>query len=307
MADKYVNETGLVVVRDWANGKFALDADLDTLTERVEEIIAEGGEPNVIEVVKRNGTALPVANKAVDVDVPESTSDLTNDGDGTSAFATEDYVDENGGKIDSISVNGTAQTIDANKNVDLTVPTKVSELTNDGDGTQGSAFATEDYVDQNGGKIDVIKVNGTAQTITNKEVNLTVPEDLSDLTNTDADPYAKMSDVESATVGALKPKGSIPFASLPPNTAANLNNMYNITDSFTTTADFIEGAGHAHPAGTNVAIVNVGTDASPSYKYDVFVGITDLSAYWTSTSGQTNSLIAMTTSEINAILNPVTP
>lgn len=33
--------------------------------------------------------------------------------------------------IESISVNGTAQTIDANKNVDITVPTQTSDLTND--------------------------------------------------------------------------------------------------------------------------------------------------------------------------------
>ena len=67
-------------------------------------------------------------------EVPTNTSDLTNDGDGSdnnSPFATEAYVAANGGKIDSISVNGTAQTIDANKNVDITVPTNTSDLTND--------------------------------------------------------------------------------------------------------------------------------------------------------------------------------
>lgn len=36
-------------------------------------------------------------------------------------------------------------------------------------------LATTDYVDKNGGKIDKIKVNGTEQTITNKEVDLIVP------------------------------------------------------------------------------------------------------------------------------------
>ena len=34
-------------------------------------------------------------------------------------YATKEYVDENGGKIDSISVGGTALTIDENKNVDI--------------------------------------------------------------------------------------------------------------------------------------------------------------------------------------------
>ena len=38
-------------------------------------------------------------------------------------YATKEYVEENGGKINSISVNGTPQLIDENKNVDLSIPT----------------------------------------------------------------------------------------------------------------------------------------------------------------------------------------
>lgn len=55
------------------------------------------------------------------------------DPNGTVAAAggIPDYVDSNGGKIDTIEVNGTAQTI-TNKTVDISVPTKTSELTNDG-------------------------------------------------------------------------------------------------------------------------------------------------------------------------------
>ena len=34
-------------------------------------------------------------------------------------YATKDYVDEFGGKIDSISIGGTTQVIDENKNVDI--------------------------------------------------------------------------------------------------------------------------------------------------------------------------------------------
>lgn len=140
MADKYINEVGLRAIKTWIEGKFALDSDLDALAEDVQEIIAEGGEPNVIETVKVDGTALtPDAQKAVDIDlsgkadvadVPTKTSDLTNDGDGQSNFATEAYVQQNGGKIDTISVNGTQQTI-TNKNVDIAVPTDVSDLVND--------------------------------------------------------------------------------------------------------------------------------------------------------------------------------
>ena len=41
--------------------------------------IEEGAQVNVIEVVKRNGVALPVTDKAVDIAVPTTTSSLTND------------------------------------------------------------------------------------------------------------------------------------------------------------------------------------------------------------------------------------
>lgn len=253
MADKYVNETDLREIADWGYDQFTQKADFEELSAEVEEIISEGGEPNVIEIVKVNGTAL---------------------------------------------------TPDQQKAVDVEVPTKVSDLTNDGDGTTGSRFATESYVDENGGKIDKIKVNNVEQTISNKTVNITVPEDLADLTNTGADPYAKQSDVEAAKVGALKPKGSTTFANLPALTAANLNNMYNVTDAFTTTADFKEGAGLKYPAGTNVAIINDGSDASPVYKYDAMPGAIDLDAYWTSTTGKSNTLEALTVAEVRAILYP---
>ena len=132
--DEYLDYTGLEYYHGRIKTQFADKGDFDELADEVAGIIAEGGEPNVIETVKVNGTALtPDANKAVDVTVPTATSDLTNDGDGSdnnSPFATEAYVAANGGKIDTIKVNGTTQTI-TNKAVDITVPTKTSDLTND--------------------------------------------------------------------------------------------------------------------------------------------------------------------------------
>lgn len=130
MADKYINQTGLNYYHNRIKNIFAKETDLSDLADRVDDIVAEGGEPNVIEIVQKNGVALPVSNKTVNVTVPTATSNLTNDGDGDSNFATESYVDTNGGKIDTISVNNTPQTI-TNKNVNITVPTATSGLTND--------------------------------------------------------------------------------------------------------------------------------------------------------------------------------
>lgn len=87
----------------------------------------------------------------------------------------EENAEEN--VIETVKVNGTALVPDANKAVDVEVPTKTSDLTNDGDGSDNnSPFATQAYVSEHGGKIDKIQVNGTEQTITNKTVNIPVPE-----------------------------------------------------------------------------------------------------------------------------------
>lgn len=55
--------------------------------------------------------------------------------------------------------------------------------TYDPTGSVATAGGIPDYVEANGGKIDTIKVNGTAQVISYKTVNITVPTKTSDLTN----------------------------------------------------------------------------------------------------------------------------
>jgi hypothetical protein len=82
-----------------------------------------------------------------------------------------------------------------------------------------------------------------------------------------------------ALPSSIVPKGTKAFAGLDPTTdlvAANVGFMYNISDAFTTTADFVEGAGHSIPAGANVYIANPSTGV---YKYDIFAGMYDLSGY----------------------------
>ena len=79
--------------------------------------------------------------------------------------------------------------------------------------------------------------------------------------------------IKSAITGVYTPKGSIAFASLPTAAAGNKGWVYNVSDAFTTTAAFVEGAGHSYGAGTNVVCVDAG---SGSYKWDVLAGIIDL-------------------------------
>ncbi len=79
--------------------------------------------------------------------------------------------------------------------------------------------------------------------------------------------------IKSAITGVYPPKGSIAFKSLPTAAAGNKGWVYNVTDAFTTTAAFVEGAGHSYGAGTNVVCVDAG---SGSYKWDVLAGTIDL-------------------------------
>lgn len=67
--------------------------------------------------------------------------------------------------------------------------------------------------------------------------------------------------VDNKISSVYKVKGSLPFASLTSSllVKANEGNVYNITDAFTSTADFVEGAGKKYTAGTNVVIVETTT------------------------------------------------
>ena len=135
-----------------------------------------------------------------------------------------------------------------------------------------------------------LQKNGTDLTPdANRKVNIEVPTKTSDLTNdsTWIGEQAIDDKISAAVSGALQPAGSIAFADLPALAKANCNKLYNITDAFTTTADFVEGAGKSYPAGTNVAIINVGTSSTPSYKYDAYTGTFDFSGFATKVSSPT--------------------
>ena len=98
--------------------------------------------------------------------------------------------------------------------------------------------------------------------------------------------------VKAGVTGVYVPKGSSTFASLPTPAAANVGHVYNVTDAFTTTASFVEGAGKSHPAGTNVVVVQSGS----SYLWDVFSGFIDLSGYILA-----SDMVAITNAEIDEI------
>ena len=190
---KYLDENGLLYViqkvKTWLSGKVDkvdgkglsqndltndLKAKYDTAAQKVDDLTETGGAPNVIEIVKVNNTPLtPDADKAVNVTVPTKTSDLTND-DNTVKDANYVHTDNN---------------------YTTTEKNKLANLNNYDDTELRNQIAQA-------GKIDTIKVNGTAQTVTNKTVELTIPTNNNQLANGAG--YQTASDVSGLIANAIK-------------------------------------------------------------------------------------------------------
>ena len=64
--------------------------------------------------------------------------------------------------------------------------------------------------------------------------------------------YEQARDISQSLTGALKPCGTVTYVNLPSLSVALVGDMYNVSDEFTTTNDFKEGAGHHINAGANV-------------------------------------------------------
>ena len=196
--------------------------------------VASGAQANVLEGIQKNGTTVTITNKIANISVPTKTSDLTNDSnfvsDASYVHTDNNYTSTektklagidagaNENVIETIKVNNTAQTV-TSKAVNITVPTKLTDLTNDGNFVSDASYVHTDnnYTtsDKNklGGiasgaqvnKIETIKVNGTAQTITSKAVDISVPTATSDLTNDSG--FITSSDIpEGAAASTTTPK-----------------------------------------------------------------------------------------------------
>lgn len=110
--------------------------------------------------------------------------------------------------------------------------------------------------------------------------------------------YATTSNVNTLISQAVStvytPKGSLADISTLTTLASSgkVGDVYNISSEFTTTADFVEGAGKVYPAGTNIVLVTV----EEAKKWDVLAGSVDLSAYIKS-----SEMVAITSVEIDEI------
>lgn len=118
-----------------------------------------------------------------------------------------------------------------------------------------------------------------------------IPTKVSQLTNdSNYQTGTQVEEAIAAQIGAAyRPQGSITFAELPAATKANLGKVYNISDGFTTTVDFVEGAGKKFKAGADVGIIELDgeTEGSKVYKYNVFANFVDTSDLMNKITGGT--------------------
>lgn len=110
--------------------------------------ITEGAEPNVIEVVKKNGTTLTITNKTVDIAVPTKTSEITND----SGFITTADIPEGAAasttvpKMDGTATIGTELAFARGDHVHPSDTTKVDKV-------NGKGLSTNDYTTEEKNKL----------------------------------------------------------------------------------------------------------------------------------------------------------
>lgn len=150
--------------------------------------IESGAQVNKIESISKNGEALTITNKNVNIEVPTKLSELEND---NNTVTDKDYVHtdnnftnalltklngiESGAEVNAIAgikTNGVLQPI-VNKIVDISIPTKTSQLTND-----------SGYIDKNVDNLanyyTETEINGL---LNNKADKSSIPTKLSQLDN----------------------------------------------------------------------------------------------------------------------------
>ena len=129
------------------------------------------------------------------------------------SVVTNVYVENNVVKIAKDGDVTTLNTIATKQDITNAIPTNTvttdttQTVTGEKDFTgglkkNGKSVATEEYVNTNGGKIDTISVNNVQQTITNKNVNIDVPTDVSEISTT-AQMSAINSGIDSTKVGKI--------------------------------------------------------------------------------------------------------
>ena len=231
--------------------------------------VASGAQVNKIETVKVNGTAQNITDKAVDIAVPTKVSELTNDNG--YLVATDISGKENSSnKVTTVTSTSTDVQYPSAKAVYTGLSGKVDKVS-------GKGLSTNDYTTAEKSKlagiaenaqvnvIESIDVNGTSQTITDKNISITIPTKVSDLTNdknyltsyTETDPVFKAHaayGITSTNISTWTNKqDKITFNS---TYNASSNKAATMSDIPTNNSQLTNGAGYQTSSQVQTAINN---------------------------------------------------
>lgn len=328
---------------------------------------------NATLTIQKNGTNVQTftanssSNKTANIVVPTKTSDLTNDGDGTNAFATVNNIPAAQVNSDWDAASGVAQILNkptiptvnnatltiqkngtnvqtftanssTNKTANITVPTKTSDLNNDSGfitnavndlanytltSSLGAVALSNSYTDLNNqptiptvnNATLTIQKNGTsigtftANASSNKTVNVTVPTAVSELSNdagytSNAGTITKVQ--ANGTDVASSGTANIPAASTSAYGVTKLSNATNSTSTaLAATANAVKTAydlAASKGTGTITKVQANGTDVASSGTANIpaastaVYGVTKLSTATNSTS----TALAATASAVKA-------
>ena len=191
------------------------------------------------------------------------------------------YVNESGSTVEAYVIQNTSGTL-----MKLAASTASGDLAADVLELQGKVSTLETSVGTKAGESSIVATNlwaaieeiKTAYEAADTAISENLTTNYYNKTQTDSKIDEKIAAKVSST---YKAAGTIKFASLPTPSATEEGKVYNISDAFTTTENFVEGAGQKYPAGTNVVCIDTADEA---YKWDVLAGFVDLSAYATTES-----------------------
>lgn len=223
----------------------------------VAEAVTESKSYTDTEVAEAKTEAVTTSNSYTDAEVSEALTEAKSYADTAEADAVasaKTYTDETAETAKTEAVTASNSYTD----------TEVSEAL-----TEAKAYADT-------AESDAV---ATANTYTNEQVAAAKTE--------------LQTEINAKISTAYKVKGSSAFASLPTPSEAEEGYVWNITDQFTTTDVFVEGAGKKYPAGTNIVCIE---ESEGVFKFDILPGFIDTDSFVLNAD-----IVQVTEAEIDAL------
>lgn len=259
LVDK-INSAGVAteVTENITEAKTEAVAESNSYTDaEVAEAVTESKSYTDAEVAEAKMEAVTTSNSYTDTEVSEALTEAKSYADTAEADAVasaKTYTDE------TAATAKTEAVATSNSYTDTEVSEALTEAKTYADTAEADAVAT-------------------SKTYTNEQLAAAKTE--------------LQTEINSKISTAYKVKGSSTFANLPTPSEAEEGYVWNITEEFTTTAAFVEGANKKYPAGTNIVCIE---ESEGVFKFDVLSGFIDTDSFVLN-----SSIEEVTDSEIDAL------